>query len=80
MYPFGLFLLMLGVYLLEATGQEEKFEEVIEEEVDFILDGITTIITQEEAIANALRDCKEAFAFVQLETQPEDEDEGGQTR
>lgn len=83
MYPFGLFVLMMGVYLLEVTGVEEESSEDVEEEVDYIFDGITTIITHtspEEAIEKALRDCKEAFAFVQLETKPEHEEEGQAAR
>mmetsp|Transcript_41503 Transcript_41503/g.99952 ORF Transcript_41503/g.99952 Transcript_41503/m.99952 type:complete len:434 (+) Transcript_41503:62-1363(+) len=82
MYPFGLSLLMLGVCLLEATGGEEEdcCESVVEEEVDYILEGISTMMSQEDAIEKALRDCKEVFAYVQLETQPEDVEEWEQAR
>ncbi|CAJ1939434.1 unnamed protein product [Cylindrotheca closterium] len=79
MYPVGLFILMMGVYLLEATGEDAILAEDVEEEVEYILDGITTMIlpqvSQEEAIEQALRDCKEVFAYVQLEAQPDDEEE-----
>lgn len=72
MYPFGLFVLMMGVYLLEATGEEEECDEVVEEEIDYLLDGITALESQDLIIEKALRDCKEVFAYIQLDTEEEE--------
>lgn len=61
--------------MLEATGEEdEECDQVyVDEQIDHLLDRISTIESQDLIIEKALRDCREVFAYVRLETQEEED-------
>lgn len=73
MYPFGLLVLMTGVYLLEMTGDEE--EDASEEIDDCFLEGITTTMGTDDCEDLLMHSSKDGnvFAYVRLDTDKSDD-------